>query len=135
MRRSHLLVAGLGLTAVAVTGSAFTAQNTMDDTISGYDESAITGVVVTDIDYVPLASDATYLDRVEFVTTTQLDLTPGTGNTAVMTIKDGGTPMESPITCTIAAWDVGTLTHMITCETANTTQFALVDSVGLTVSD
>ena len=28
MRRSHLLLAGLGVTAVAVTGSAFTAGNT-----------------------------------------------------------------------------------------------------------
>jgi hypothetical protein len=133
MRKSHLALAGLGLTAAAVTGSAMTAENTIDDTIAGYGESAITGAVVTEIDYLPLAADSTYLDEVVFTTTTQLDLTPSTGNSATLTLKDGGAPMGTPIACTIAAWS-GT-SHTITCDTPDTTQFILVDAVGLTVGD
>lgn len=134
MRKSHLLVGAIGLSAAAVTGSAFTAENTIDDTVAGYGESAITGAVVTEIDYVPLSTDSTYLDEVAFTTTTQLDLTAVTGNTATLTLKDGGSPMAgSPLTCSIAAWS-GT-SHTITCDTPDTTQFALVDAVGLTVSD
>ena len=134
MRRSHLLLAGLGLGVVAVTGSAFTAENTIADTVTGYGESAITGAAVTEIDLVPLAADATYLDEVRFTTTTQLDLTPTTGHTAELTLKDGGTPMAgTPLLCSIGAWS-GT-THLITCDTPDTTQFDLVDAVGLTVRD
>src|SRR5918998_606230 len=64
MRKSHLIVAGLGLSAAAVTGSALTAENTIANTVAGYGESAISGAVVTEIDYVTLAADATYLDEV-----------------------------------------------------------------------
>jgi hypothetical protein len=133
MRKSHLALAAVGLTGAVVTGSAMTAENTIDDTIAGYGESAITGAAVTEIDYVTLASDSTYLDEVVFTTTTQLDLTPGTGNTATMTLKDGGAPLGDPVVCDIATW--ASSAHVITCDTPDTTQFSLVDAVGLTVAD
>ena len=133
MRKSHLIIGAIGLSAAAVTGSAFTAVNSIDDTIAGYGESAITGATVTEIDYVPLSTDTTYLDEVDFTTTTQLDLTPGTGNTATLTLKKGTAPLGTPVLCSIAAW-TGSV-HVITCDTPDTTLFADVDAVGLTVSD
>jgi hypothetical protein len=133
VRKTHLAIAAVGLSAAAVTGSALTAENTIANTVAGYGESAITGAVVTEIDYVTLAADATFLDEVVFTTTTQLDLTAVTGNTATLTLKDGGSPLGTPIVCAIAPWS-GT-THTITCDTPDTTQFGLVDAVGLTVSD
>ena len=134
MRRSLLLLAAAGISVATVTGSAFSAENTIDDTVSGYGESAITGAVVTEIDLVPLAADSTYLDQVLFTTTTQLDTTPSTGHTAVLTLKDGGSPMAgTPLDCSIGAWSGSA--HVITCNTADTTPFNLIDSVGLTVRD
>jgi hypothetical protein len=131
MRKTHLAIGAAGLTAAVITGTAMTAENTIDDTIAGYGESAISGAVVTEIDYVPLSSDSTFLDEVVFTTTTQLDLTPGTGNSATLTLKDASSSMGT-FPCTIAAW---TGTHTITCDTPDTTQFELVAAVGLTVAD
>ncbi len=53
MRRSHLLLAGLGVTAVAVTGSAFTAANTFSNTtnIAGYGSMTATGATITNVAY------------------------------------------------------------------------------------
>ncbi len=62
MRRSHLLLTGLGLTAVAVTGSAFTAANPMPagTAVTGYGEVAITGATVSDISYTPRPTTPTW---------------------------------------------------------------------------
>ena len=135
MRRSYLVLAAAGVSAAAVTGSALTAENTLADTISGYGESAITGATVTEINYVPLATDSSFLDEVVFTTTTQLDLTPTTGNTATLTLKDSlNAPIAgTPVTCSIAAW-TGT-THTITCDNPDSITFASVSAAGLTVSD
>ena len=52
MRRSHLVLAGLGLTAVAVTGSAFTAANTFTSTTNyaGYGQMTATCAITTPAD-------------------------------------------------------------------------------------
>ena len=132
MRKTHLALAVAGLAVAAVTGSAFTAENTIDDTVTGYGESTITGAAVSDIDFIPLSTDSTYLDEVHFITTTELDLDPG-GNTAELTLKSAGNPYGLPVVCNIGVYTAGE--HLITCDTPDTTQFELVNGVGLTVRD
>jgi hypothetical protein len=132
MRKTHLAIGAAGLTAAVITGSAMTAENVIDDTIAGYGQSEISGARVTEIDYVPLASDSTFLDRVVFTTTTQLDLTPATGNSATLTLKDASSSLGS-FPCLIAPWANGE--HVISCDTPDTTLFETLAAVGLTVSD
>src|SRR3712207_7688218 len=100
MRKTHLALAVAGLAVAAVTGSAFTAENTIDDTVTGYGESTITGAAVSDIDFIPLSPDSPSLDEVHFITSTQLALDPG-GNTAELTLKSAGNPYGSPVVCGI----------------------------------
>ena len=127
MRKSHLALAGLGLTAAAATGSAFTAANVVPASVAGYGEGSVSGATVTDIDYTPSATDNTDLASVVFHSSTDV-----TGRTATMTLKSGATPVgTSPYSCTLGAYAAGTMT--ITCATADTPAFSSFNTVGLTV--
>jgi hypothetical protein len=130
MRRSHLVLTAVGISAAAVTGSAFTAANVVPDTVAGYGEGQVTGATVTDIDYTPYATDNTDLDTVVFQSSTDV-----TGKTATLTLKNGTTPVgSSPYTCTLGAYAAGTMD--ITCSTAaDHPDFDSFDHVGLTIID
>jgi hypothetical protein len=127
MRRSHLLVVGLGMTAAAATGSAFTAANSLPASVAGYGQATITGATVTDIDYVPYSLDNTDVETVIFQSSTDV-----TGKTASLTLKSG-TTVVGTFSCTLGAF----ATSMdITCDTSVAhPDFSSFDTVGLTVVD
>jgi hypothetical protein len=128
MRRSHLVLAGVGVAAAAATGSAFTAANTVPDTIAGYGQGKVTGATITDIDYTPYASDNTDIGSVVFNSSTDV-----TGKTASLTLKSG-TTVVGTYTCTLGAYAAGTMD--ITCSTTSDhPDFDSFDYVGLTVVD
>jgi hypothetical protein len=129
MRKSHLALAGLGLTAAAVTGSAFTAANAVPDSVAGYGQGAVSGATVTDIDYTPYASDNTDLGAVVFNSSTDV-----TGKTATLTLKSDATTVLGTYTCTLGAYAAGTMD--ITCDTTSDhPDFDSFTYVGLTVVD
>lgn len=139
MRLSRVLLAGGAVAVVAVTTSAFTASNTVPDSVAGYGQGLVTGATVTDIHYVPNADDGTILDAVEFTVTTDV-----TTATSTMTLKtgadgngDGGTVVGDPYACTVTtAWDAGATPPflVLTCDTTGTVRnFEDFNSVGLTV--
>src|SRR3954469_9150194 len=72
MRRSHLVLTAVGISAAAVTGSAFTAANVVPDPVAGYGEGQVACATVTDIDYTPYATDNTDLDTVVFQSSTDV---------------------------------------------------------------
>ena len=128
MRTSRVVFAGIAVAAAAVAGtSAFTASNTVPDSVAGYGEGTISGATVTDIQYTPKSSDNTYLAQVVFTTTDDV-----TNETSTMTLKQGSTTVgTSPYSCTYSAYSAGSMT--ITCLTADNPAFADFDTVGLTV--
>jgi hypothetical protein len=137
MRTSHVVLATAGIAAAVVTGSAFTASNDVSGVhhnVAGYGEVTATGATVTDISYVPQASDNTYLHEVVFTTSTDVS-----GQTATLTLKSGTTPLTVGassakfVTCTNGTF-ASTMT--ITCDVAaDTVEFTAFDTVGLTVVD
>ena len=130
MRMSRVLLAGVAVAAAAVTTSAFTASNTVPDTVAGFGEGAVTGAVVTDIHYVADTADGTLVDAIEFTSTTDL-----TGKTSTMTLKDGGVVVGTPYACTVkTAWNATVI--VMTCDTSGSARaFEDFDSVGITVVD
>ncbi len=137
MRMSRVLLAGVGIAAAVAATSAFTASNTVPDSVAGFGQGAVTGAVVTDIHYVTNADDGTIVDAVEFTTTTDV-----TNNTSTMTLKigadangDGGTVVGDPYPCVVKTgfeWDNTSL--VLICDTTGTTRnFEDFNAVGLTV--
>ena len=129
MRKSHLALAGLGLTAAAVTGSAFTAANVVPASVAGYGQGAVTGATVTDIDYTPLGSDNTNLASVTFNSSTNVN-----GKTASLTLKQG-TTVVGTFACDTTTSVYGGGTMDITCATGSNPAFDSFNFVGLTVLD
>jgi hypothetical protein len=129
MRKTHLALAGLGLTAAAVTGSAFTAANVVPASVAGYGQGAVTGATVTDIDYTPYAADNTDLGSVTFNSSTNVQ-----NKTASLTLKQGTTVVATVACDTTGAYAAGTMD--IVCDaTATHPDFDSFNFVGLTVLD
>jgi hypothetical protein len=135
MRKSRVLLAGVAVAAAAAATSAFTASNTLPaDSVVGYGELHVTGATITNVHYVPNATDATNIDAVEFTSSTDV-----TGQTAVMTLKNTVLAVEtptanSPYSCSVkTAWAAGSM--VLTCDTsAHTLTFADFDLVGLSIT-
>jgi hypothetical protein len=129
MRRSRVVFTGIAVAAAAVAGTAFTATNTVPNSIAGYGESTVTGVNVTTIAYTPQSSDNTYLDKVVFTTDTDVS---GVAYTATMTLKNGTSPLAvGTITCTKGTYSTTmTLTCSVPASTVGLDDFT---GVGLTV--
>ena len=129
MRRSHLLLAGLGLTAVAVTGTAFTAANTFTNTtnIAGYGQMTATGATVTNIQYT-LASDVSKVSSVIFTTTTDIN-----GKTARLQLRSAnGATIVSTHTCdTSGAYNGTSMT--VPCAITTPADIASFDTTAFTV--
>jgi hypothetical protein len=130
MRKSHLALAGVGVAAAAVTGSAFTAANVVPASVAGYGQGAVSGATVTDIDYTPYSGDNTDLATVTFNSSTNVG-----GKTATLTLKSDATTVVGTFACdTTGAYASGTMD--IVCDTS--TAHPAFDSftyVGLTVVD
>lgn len=119
------------LAGLAVSGAgAFTASNTLPaTTTAGYGAAAVTGATITTIAYTPSTTDSSKLSQVVFTSTTDV-----TGKTATMTLRNAGSQVSGPYSCTLGAY----LTTMtITCSTGATdaarAAIASFDSVALTV--
>jgi hypothetical protein len=129
MRKSHLIIGAVGLSAAAVTGSAFTAANVVPASVAGYGQGAVTGATVTDIDYTAYASDNTDLATVTFNSSTNV-----TGKTASLTLKQGAVVVGTFSCDTSGAYAAGTMD--IVCDASAThPDFDSFNFVGLTVLD
>ena len=129
MRKSHLIVGAIGLSAAAVTGSAFTAANVVPASVAGYGQGAVTGATVTDVDYTPYASDNTDLATVTFNSSTNVN-----GKTASLTLKQGTTVVATFSCDTTGTYASGTMD--IVCDASSThPDFDSFNFVGLTVLD
>ena len=135
MRIPRVAFAGVAVAAAAAAaGTAFTASNTVPDSVAGYGQGEITGVTVSDIHYVPVTADPTHLDKVVFTSTTQIT---ATHPTVTMTLKSTSTAVVgTPYTCTVAAWDTSTTpaSQPITCVATDQPTFASFNYVGLSVT-
>jgi hypothetical protein len=127
MRKSRVLLAGVGVAAAAAATSAFTAGNTVPPSVAGFGEGAVSGATFTNLHYVSNAADGTVVDAVELTSSTDL-----TGKTVTMTLKNGGTVVGTPYSCGVKT--AFTTTIVMTCDTTGTVRkFADFDSVGVTV--
>ena len=126
MRKSHLALAGLGVTVAAVTGSAFTAANnfTAPTNVAGYGQMTATGATITNVAYT-LASDVSKVSAVTFTTTTDIS-----GKTARLQLRQGST-IVSTHTCDTSGAFAASMTVPCTITTpADLTSF---DTTGFTV--
>jgi hypothetical protein len=137
MRMSRVLLTGVAVAAAAVATSAFTASNTVPDSVAGYGQGLVTGAEVDTIHYVRNTADGTVLDAVEFTVSTDV-----TNSTSTMTLKsgadadgDGGVVVGDPYSCIVkvgSEWDGDSL--VLTCDTTGTVRnFEDFNAVGLTV--
>jgi hypothetical protein len=130
MHKSVTLLAAVALAGAAFAGvSAFTAGNTMptSDGVTGYGEVVATGATITSVTTTPLGSDASRLDKVTFVSSTDVH-----DKTVTMTLKSGSTVVGSPYICNAGSFD-GT-SETIVCSAAPTNPLInTYDTTGLTV--
>ena len=119
MRKTHLALAGLGLTAA----------NVVPTSVAGYGQGSVTGATVTDIDYTPYASDNTDLATVTFNSSTNVN-----GKTASLTLKQGTTVVGTFSCDTTGTYAAGTMD--VVCDASAThPDFDSFNFVGLTVLD
>jgi hypothetical protein len=132
MRKSRVLLAGVAVAAAAAATSAFTAGNSLPQTgnVLGSSQVTVTGANVTDINYVPLSTDTTKLEKIVFTSTTDV-----TAQTVTMSLKDSLNPTVV-VTCGMGAFTgaVGSETVLITCTAPADTLISSFDTVGLTVA-
>ncbi len=126
MRRSHLLLAGLAFTTVAVTGSAFAAANpfTASRNVAGYGEMTTTGATITNVAYT-LGSDASQISAVTFTTSTDIR-----GATARLQLRRGATIVGTH-TCDTSG-SFGT-SMTVPCALSAPVAIASFDTTGFTV--
>jgi hypothetical protein len=124
MRKSRVLLAGVAVAAAGVATSAFTASNTVPDSVAGYDAAAVSGATITKIQYVLDGADKSLIDSIDFEATENVF-----GKTAILQLKQGATAVGSPITCTVSAF---TTVTPISCPTPDQA-IADFNSIGLTV--
>lgn len=131
MRTSPLLLAGFGLTAlaVAVTGSAGTAANAVPASVAGYGQGTVTGATVTDVDYTPYVLDPSDLGSITFTSRTDVR-----DATATLVLKRGATVVGTFSCDTSDSYDMGAMD--IVCDATSVhPDFGSFDVVGLTVLD
>jgi hypothetical protein len=104
-RNTKKIVAGVAaIAALAAGGAAFTASNTVADSVAGYGTSNITGATATSIKYT-LSADGTQINSAAIV----FD-----GDVSTRTIAAGfGT--DDLTDCTVGSYDSGTDSTPVTC--------------------
>ena len=128
MRRSHLLLAGLGVTAVAVTGSAFTAENpfTATTNIAGYGQMTASGATITNIAYT--LNSVAEVTQVTFTTSTDIQ-----GKTARLQLRtaNGATLLSTDTCVTSGTYASGSMT--VPCTLAAPADVATFDTTAFVV--
>ena len=138
MRKSRVLLAGVAVAAAAAATSAFTASNTVPDSVAGFGTGDVTGATVTNVHYTQNASDPAAVDAIIFTTNTQGLAAPAV---ATMNLTNGGLAVGVTYACAFGAYsdaDADALTPDvmdITCDTTvgGARLFSQFDSVGLSV--
>ena len=106
--RSRMLIGGAVVAGVmAVGGYAFTASNTVPTSKAGDGQAAISGYVLSSVNYDLNATDPTKMDAVTFT----LNSTPAAGSTIKAQVVDGGTWYDclssgANVTCDTTGEDV-----------------------------
>jgi hypothetical protein len=103
-RTKRIIGAIVVIAAIAAGGAAFTAGNTVPDTVAGYGTSNITGATVTALHYT-LDADGTHIT--DAALTFQGDQT---GN-----VVKAGFGTDALTTCTLGSYDSGTDTTPASC--------------------
>ncbi len=128
MRKSRVLLAGVAVAAAAAATSAFTASNTLNDSVAGYDAAVVSGVTITSTTYVPDGTDIALIDSIDFVATGDIE-----DQTATLQFRDAlGDPVGAAITCSIGTY--ASPSTPITCPTPDKPLASFV-GIGLTVAD
>jgi NaMN:DMB phosphoribosyltransferase len=127
MRKSRVLLAGVAVAAAAAATSAFTASNTLNDSVAGYDAAVVSGVVITTTTYVPDdGGDIALIDSIDFVATGDIE-----DQTATLQFRDAlGAPVGAAITCTMGTYSAPSTP--ISCPTPDKALASFV-GIGLTV--
>ena len=131
MRLSRVLIAGAAVAAAGIATSAFTASNTVEDSVAGYDEATVSGATTEQVDYV-LNADKSLVDEIRFELVG--DYTADVANeglVAWLTVKDEGTNVFAPVQCDFETFAV---THPVSCDIPGT-EIDSFDSIALTVSE
>jgi hypothetical protein len=133
MRKSRVLLAGVAVAAAGVATSAFTASNTLPDSVVGYGASHVSGAVVDTIHY-DNSTTSSVVDAVVFETDSSVG-----GETASMQLQLKDTNGDeqnvgAPYTCAITGPVTGTYTITCDTKTRGTLNFEDFDLTGLTVA-
>ena len=133
MRMSRVLLAGVAVAAAAVTTSAFTAGNTVQDSVAGYGSATVTGATTANINYGLDATDKSLVNTIGFDLNENMDVAVTEGLEAWLQLQDGdGDPVGSAVQCSIAAFAAGVTP--VTC-TITGTEIASFEGVALTVAE
>jgi hypothetical protein len=137
MRKSRVLLAGVAVAAAAAATSAFTASNTVPDSVAGVGSADVTGATITTTHYVQDGTDPDKVNSVVFTTTTPDLAAPSVAN---LTLTQGGVTVGTTYSCSFGTYtdpdadpltDDGTMD--ITCDTSGTTRL-FSEFNGLTLS-
>lgn len=135
MRFNRALFAAAGVAGLmAVTGSAFTASNTMPTNAgtAGFGSVTASGITVSGIEYLASTTDSTKLDKIK-VKTADANATSMTGS---LSIKDGSDVIVVGAQgCGAGVSDGGTpATYIFTCDPTTDPDMAKVVKVGFTAT-
>jgi hypothetical protein len=133
MRMSRVLLAGVAVAATAAATSAFTASNTVQDSVAGFDASTVTGATTKHVNYVLNGTDKSVVDEIQFELNENLDTAVTEGLQAWLTLQQGGVTVvgTTPILCDIEAF---TTVTPVKCDTTGTLLESF-NGVALTVAE
>lgn len=126
LKMGRLIGAMSVVAIVGLSGSAFTAANTVPTSKAGDGNNTITGYAAEAVDYT-LASDPKQIASVAFKITSQV-----TAGSEVKIQLD--TPSGSWYSCTLGTWDATAGKHPVTCTTTGAT-VAAADQLTLVIAD
>lgn len=134
MRMSRVLLAGAAVAAAGIATSAFTAGNTVQPTVAGYGDAAVTGATTENIDYVLDGADKSEITSINFDVTENFDAAVVQGLVAWLQLQQAnGDPVGSALPCVIGSF--ATDHTPITCALPADTKIASFNRIGLTVSE
>ena len=132
MRKSRVLLAGVAVAGAAVTTSAFTASNTVQNSVAGYGSATVSGATTANINYVLDGTDKSLVDSIVFELNENMDAAVLEGLTAWLQLENSGSAVGSAVQCTIGAF--ATSVTPVTCSIPDTA-ITSFNGVALTVAE
>jgi hypothetical protein len=139
MRLSRVLLAGTAVAAAGIATSAFTAGNTVEESVAGYGTATVSGVNTSDISYV-LNDAKTQVTAINFKVTKNLD-DVYLDLDAWLQLKDANGNVGNLVDCTITTFVVGPIAGdaddytPISCPLPPATAITSFNSIALTVAE